>query len=343
MRKLSSSLCFLGALTLVAPSVSAAGSRTWSQGENLLEQHLQPGQSLSDYRRMLKDLGYTITTLNYKTPDYVEYEVVKDDRSYEVQMDLDEDTGKATNIDITPNIWQTESTEAALDQPDSAQTEQMASLDDPDYVMVITPVYVATAQDRTKMGRMVQELENLPVGKDRQFYRRTLERQGYQIKDSATKGNRTQLSVKKDDMNALLNVRFDDETGESTQISAFPLLVNVAQSPTQQVEKSPQSRGAGRMVRMVRELESLPVGHGKQFYRNALQQRGYQITDTTTSEDKVQFEVEKKGQRVAVDVMFDDQGKSTDIAANRLGGQESSAQMSSARQSRQDEQFAENN
>jgi len=257
-------------------------------------------------------------------------------------MDLDEDTGKATNIDIATNVWQTDPTESALEESESSQTEQMAQLDRPDYVMVITPVYVAAAQERTKMGRMVQELENLPVGRDQRYYRRVLERRGYQIVDSATKGNRTQLSVKKDDMNALLNVRFDEETGESSQISAFPLLVNVAQGSPSTMEKargkSSPARGKGRTVRMVRDLESLPTGRNKQFYRNALEQRGYQITDTTTSRDETQFEVEKNGQRAAMTVMFDDEGRSIDITANRLGRQESSSQMSQAQQSGEDDQ-----
>jgi hypothetical protein len=298
---------------------------------------------------MLRDLGYTITSVNYNSPDYVEYEVVKGDRSYEVQMDLDEDTGRATDIDIDPNIWKADRTEARLEQSDSEQsnseqTDQTASLNNPGYIMVITPMYVATAQDRTKMGRMVQELENLPVGKSKDFYRGALEQRGYQITDSASKKNRTQFSVEKNGMQALVNLRFDEDSGESTQLAAFPLLVNVgqenaAQGSTARSGQSSQSRG---MSRTVQELESLPVGHGKKFYRNALQQRGYQITDTTTSANETQFEAEKNGQRVALNVMFDDQGKSTDIEASRMGGQGKSSQMSKAQQSGSNQQFAEN-
>jgi hypothetical protein len=96
------------------------------------------------------------------------------------------------------------------------------------------------------------------------------------------------------------------------------------------------------MSRSVQELESLPVGHSKKFYRNALQQRGYEITDTTTSANETQFEAEKNGQRVALNVMFDDQGKSTDIEASRMGGQGQSSEMSKAQQSGSNQQFAEN-
>lgn len=348
MHKLAPSLCFLGALTLTFPPLGAAHGRDWSQGQDLLEQHLQPGQTPTAYRRMLKELGYRITSVNSDTPNYVEYEVAKGDRSYEVQINLDEGTGRATNIDIARNTGTTNRTEAALDDSESDQAEQAASLNNPDYVLVITPVYVSAHQDRTEMGRMVEELENLPVGKDKQFYRRALERQGYKITDSASKGDRTQFSVEKDGRRALVNIRFDRETGESTQLSAFPLLINVAQgdgaqgnaaqSSTPRMEESSQARGAGRMVQ---DLESLPVGYGRRFYRNALQERGYEIIDETTSANETRFEIEKGGRRMALNVTFDDQGRGMDVVADRLG-QGSSAQTSGTQRSRQSEQFAGN-
>jgi hypothetical protein len=284
---------------------------------------------------MMRELGYSITAVNYNTPDYVEYEVVKGDRSYEVQMDVDEDTGLATNIDIASNLWETDQTEAALEQPD--QSDQMASLNNPDYVMVITPVYVEASQARTKMGRMVQELEKLPVGREQSYYRRALKQHGYQVTDTATKGDRTQVSAEKNGMNVLLNIRFDQDTGKSTQLSAFPLLVNVAQGEKPQKMKSPQKSSGLRQT--LHELESLPVGKERGFYRSALRKRGFQIVDTTTSGNEAQFEAEKDGQRVALNVTLDDEGKSTQIEANRLGRQhEGSSQGSQGKQSSQSSQ-----
>jgi hypothetical protein len=53
--------------------------------------------------------------VNYDKPDYVEYEVVKGDQSYEVQIDLDKNSGRAKKIDVTTNMWQAEATERALE------------------------------------------------------------------------------------------------------------------------------------------------------------------------------------------------------------------------------------
>jgi len=351
MYKFALLFCVLGVFMFATPVLSPADSRNWSQGQNLLEEHLQPGQTPAAYRRILRDLGYTITSVNYSTPDYVEYEVVKGDRSYEVQMDLDEDTGRATSIDIANNLWETSRTEAALEQSD--RSEQMTSLNNPEYILVITPVYVEAGRARTQMGRMVQELENLPLGRDHSYYRRALKQQGYQIKDTATKGDRMQISAEKNGMNVLLNIRFDQDTDESTQLSAFPLLVNVGQDMASQKMKSQQkvrsqqaSSGIGQTVQ---ELESLPVGKAQGFYRNALRQRGFQILDTFTTGNETQFEAEKDGQRIALNIMFDDQGKSTEVEANRLSRQQErpsqlpqqqSSQTSQTKQSKQNEQIA---
>lgn len=337
MYKFALSLGLLSALTFAIPVLSTADdSRNWSQRQDLLEAHLQPGQTPAAYSKMLRELGYTITAVNYNTPDYAEYEVVKGDRSYEVQMDLNEETGRATNIDITSNFWETNQTEAKLEQSgQSEQSGQTASLDNPDYVMVITPVYVETSEARTQMGRMVEELEDLPLGREQYYYRQALKQRGYQILDTATRGDRMQVSAEKDDMHVLLNIGFNKDTGESTQLSAFPLLVNVAQNATPQRGKSQQAnsrsqQASSSMQQTMEELESLPTGETQNFYRNALQQRGFRILDTTTSGDETQFTAKKNGQRVALNVMFDDEGESTQIEANRLSRQQepSSSQTS---------------
>jgi hypothetical protein len=290
-----------------------------------LEEQLQPGQTPAAYRRALRDMGYTITSVNYNSPDYVEYEVVKGDRSYEVQIDLDDETGRATGIEIDPNIWQTDQTEATLEQTD--RSGQLTSLNDPEYVMVITPVYVEARQDRTKMGRMVQELESLPLGRDPQYYRRALRQRGYQITDTATKGDREQICAEKNGMRVLMNIRFDQDTGESTRLSAFPLLMEVEQGTATQGKKSPQQKAKSQQSssgirQAVQELESLPVGKQQGFYRTALRQRGFEVLDTTTSGNETQFQAERDGKRVALNIMFDDQGRSTEVEANRFNRQQ---------------------
>ena len=86
-----------------------------SQKEKL-EQALKTGEGKDFYRRQLEKMGWKVTSVNYDKPDYIEYEIVKGNDSYEVQVDIDKNSNKATKVDVVTNVWQTESTENALKQ-----------------------------------------------------------------------------------------------------------------------------------------------------------------------------------------------------------------------------------
>jgi len=81
-----------------------------------LEQALKTGEEKAFYRRELEKMGWKITSVNYDKPDYVEYEIVKNDTSYEVQIDLDKNSHKSTKVDVVTNAWKTDATEKALKQ-----------------------------------------------------------------------------------------------------------------------------------------------------------------------------------------------------------------------------------
>src|SRR5262245_17642899 len=80
-----------------------------------LEQALKTGEEKPFYRRELEKMGWQITALNYDRPDYLEYEIVKDKSSYEVQIDFDRNSHKATKVDVTTNAWKANNTERALE------------------------------------------------------------------------------------------------------------------------------------------------------------------------------------------------------------------------------------
>ena len=88
--------------------------KNYEDEEKKLEQALKPGQNKNAYRSELEKMGYQITSVNYDRPDYLEYEIVKGNNTYEVQVDFDKDSGKATKIDVAPNLWRTDATKAAL-------------------------------------------------------------------------------------------------------------------------------------------------------------------------------------------------------------------------------------
>jgi uncharacterized protein YmfQ (DUF2313 family) len=88
--------------------------RTGKDSEDKLEQALKTGETKDFYRRELEKMGWKITSVNYDKTDYVEYEIVKGDQSYEVQIDVDKNSHKATKIDVATNVWKTNATKQAL-------------------------------------------------------------------------------------------------------------------------------------------------------------------------------------------------------------------------------------
>jgi len=86
-----------------------------TKGEkDALEQKLAAGQNRNDYAQILESNGYHISAINSDKPDYLEYEVVKGDHSYEVQLDFKKGSPKATKIDVANNLWRADSTKAML-------------------------------------------------------------------------------------------------------------------------------------------------------------------------------------------------------------------------------------
>lgn len=92
--------------------------KTAKDSEDKLEQALKTGEAKEFYRRELEKMGWKVTSVNYDKPDYVEYEIVKGNDSYEVQIDFDKNSHKATKVDVAMNAWKTDATKSALKQTD---------------------------------------------------------------------------------------------------------------------------------------------------------------------------------------------------------------------------------
>jgi hypothetical protein len=82
--------------------------------EDRLENALKTGEEKDFYRRELEKMGWKITSVNYDKPEYVEYEIVKGDQTYEVQIDFDNNSRKAKKVDVTMNAWKADATKKAL-------------------------------------------------------------------------------------------------------------------------------------------------------------------------------------------------------------------------------------
>jgi hypothetical protein len=90
--------------------------KTAKNEEDKLERALKTGEEKSFYRRELEKMGWKITSVNHDKPDYVEYEIVKGDDSYEVQIDFDKNSHKASKVDVATNAWKADATKQALKQ-----------------------------------------------------------------------------------------------------------------------------------------------------------------------------------------------------------------------------------
>ena len=78
--------------------------KTAKDAEDKLEQALKTGETKDFYRREIEKMGWQITAVNYDKPYYLEYQIVKGDDSYEVQIDFDKNSAKATKVDVATNL-----------------------------------------------------------------------------------------------------------------------------------------------------------------------------------------------------------------------------------------------
>ena len=205
----------IGYLISPLPSWAASDMAAWNAGQAELEKNLPAGQDAKTYRQKLDKMGYLVTSVNYDRPDYLEYEVVKGDQTWEVQIDIDSDTHKATAIEIDPNMYRTEATTNAM--AGKTVTAATAPLTDADRY---------SDRTRASTSTLIAELEALPMGQDKAFYKNALKKHGYEI-TKVDKDTQDLLKVEavKNKQSVQLNVSFDDATGKSTEIDADSMWV----------------------------------------------------------------------------------------------------------------------
>jgi len=138
-----------------------------------LEQALKTGEEKEFYRRELEKMGWQITSVNYDKADYVEYEIVKGDQTYEVQIDLDKNSHKATKVDVAFNAWKTNATKQALKNGKKVEYPKNTTANPERF----------SERERMKSAKNDKEkLEQaLKTGEEKAFYRRELEKMGWKI------------------------------------------------------------------------------------------------------------------------------------------------------------------
>lgn len=162
---------------------------SWTGEKEKLEQMLKVGATPGDYRKILAAQGYTITAINKDTAEYVEYEVVKGDHSYEVQIDLDKKTSLGSKVDVDRNLWRADATKQATrnGKPVMA-SKQLSNGDD----------YSDRANSKDWDAQKEKLEQGLVAGKDLAFYTGELKKMGYQITSTNDKEkNYVELEVVK--------------------------------------------------------------------------------------------------------------------------------------------------
>lgn len=188
-----------------------ARMKMWTESKDALEKELGTGHDKAYYRDTLEKLGFAITAVNSDDDDYLEYEVMKDGESYEVQVDFE--NGVSDEVDVTTNIWKADSTKQALKDKNYSYTYPAAVTSNPEQV-----------SDRIRGKQWASEKtkveEELGVGHDRDYYAPALEKMGYNVTSvNDSDEDNLELEVVKGDTSYEVDVDFDDETKKSTDVT----------------------------------------------------------------------------------------------------------------------------
>ena len=178
----------------------------WNKQKEALEQVLKPGETKDHYRRELEKMGWTITAVNYEKPDYAEWEIVKGDQTYEVQIDLDKNN-RASKLDVTTNMWKADATKKAL------KGQKVAAMGRGD----------ARYSDRDRRRDWTKNKEDLEralkPGMEKTAYRRELEKMGWKITSvNSDKPDYSEWEIVKGDQTYEVQIDLDKTSHKATKI-----------------------------------------------------------------------------------------------------------------------------
>jgi uncharacterized protein YmfQ (DUF2313 family) len=185
--------------------------RSSKDEEDKLEKALKTGEQKDFYRKELEKMGWQISSVNYDKPDYLEYEIVKGNDSYEVQIDLDKNSGKGTKVDVTTNAWKTDATENALKNGKKVEYPKKTTANPTRY----------SDRDRMKSSKDEEDkLEKaLKIGEDKNFYRKQLEKMGWKITSvNYDKPDYVEYEIVKGDQSYEVQIDFDKDSRKATKI-----------------------------------------------------------------------------------------------------------------------------
>ena len=179
--------------------------------EEKLEQALKTGEEKAFYRRELEKMGWKITSVNYDKPDYLEYEIVKGDQSFEVQIDMDKNSHKATKVDVTTNAWKTDATDQALSGKKKVDYPKKTTANPERF----------SDRDRMKSSKDDKEKleQTLKTGEEKAFYRRELEKMGWKVTSvNYDKTDYVEYEIVKNDNSYEVQIDIDKNSHKATKV-----------------------------------------------------------------------------------------------------------------------------
>ena len=184
--------------------------RSSKEEKERLVQALKVGEEKPFYRRELQKMGWQITSINYDKPDYLEYEIVKGDKTFEIQANFDKNSHKSNKVDVDWNAWQADATKQALkggkkiDHPKTASNPKLFS--DRDRMK-------STKNDKEKLEQA------LKTGEEKPFYRRELEKMGWRITSvNYDKSDYAEYEIVKGDKSFEVQVDLDKNSHKATKV-----------------------------------------------------------------------------------------------------------------------------
>ena len=210
----------LVSVPMIVPAGAADDNSKYSDRDHMksskddkdqLEKALKTGEEKNFYRRELEKMGWSITSVNYDKPDYVEYEIVKGDKTYEVQLDFDKNSHKTTKVDVAANVWKTDATKQAL--------KNGKKVDYPNRTTANPTRY--SERDRMKTAKNEKErLEQaLKTGEEKNFYRRELEKMGWKITSvNYDKPDYAEYEIVKGDQTYEVQIDLDKNSHKATKV-----------------------------------------------------------------------------------------------------------------------------
>jgi len=185
--------------------------------------------------------------------------------------------------------------------------------------------------------------KNLPPGQPADVYRKKIEELGYKITSTNDKKpDYQEYELVKGDQTWKVKINVDDSTHKATKVKVASNMWK-SDATKQELKREKPMAGSGSTSsatrstaadrnnqysdrdrstndQLINELKSLPVERYKQFYKETLRQRGYDIARIDKDEkDELELEAVKNGHSVKMEVDFDkDTGKSTKVEASSL-------------------------